>query len=97
MRSGETRGLTNALESLDIAMTTGCAQQGATGATSRRIENVQTNASKTSLQLTTQLSSIQDVDVADMTIQFSSVDLAYRAALQTTISIRQTSLLDFLR
>ncbi len=46
---------------------------------------------------TTSLSGIQDADVAEMAIQISSANIAYQAALQTTASIRQTSLLDYLR
>jgi flagellar hook-associated protein 3 FlgL len=63
----------------------------------QRIETTQSIASKTSLQLTTDLSGLQDVDVADMAIQVSSANLTYQAALQTTANIRQTSLLDYLR
>jgi flagellin-like hook-associated protein FlgL len=48
------------------------------------------------LNLTTSLSGIQDADVANLAIQISSTNMAYQAALQTTASIRQTSLLNYL-
>jgi flagellar hook-associated protein 3 FlgL len=85
------------LGTLDTAMNTLSAQQGQAGAMYQRIQTMQTNASGDSLQLTSQLSSVQDVDIADMAIQVSSANLAYQASLQTTANIRQTSLLDYLK
>ena len=85
------------LASLDTAMKTISSSQALSGANYDRIQAVQTTTSATALQLTTQLSGLQDVDVADMAIQISSANVAYQAALQTTASIRQTSLLDFLK
>ena len=90
-------GLSTDLSNLDAAMTGLSAQQGQSGAIYQRIQTVQTDASNSSLQLTTALSGLQDVDVADMAIQVSSANLTYQASLQTTANIRQTSLLDFLK
>lgn len=89
-------GLQGDLSQIDTAMSTLSAQQGTAGATYQRINTVQNNIQTTSLQVTTELSSLQDADVATMAIQISSANLAYQAALQTTASIRQTSLLDYL-
>jgi flagellar hook-associated protein 3 FlgL len=90
-------GLSGDLTNLDAAMTTLSSQQALAGASYNRIQSVQTVASATSLQVTTQLSNIQDVDMADMAIQVSSANVSYQAALQVTANIRQTSLLDFLK
>jgi flagellar hook-associated protein 3 FlgL len=90
-------GLTSDLANVDTAMSTLSAQQGMAGATYQRINTVQTSITNSSLQITTSLSSIQDADVGDMAIQISSANVAYQAALQTTASIRQTSLLDYLK
>ncbi len=89
--------LSGDLGNLDSAMSNMSAQQAVAGATYNRIQSVQTVASGTQLQVTSQLSSIQDADLADMAIQVSSANVAYQAALQTTANIRQTSLLDFLK
>lgn len=89
--------LSGDLSNLDAAMNTVSTQQAQAGATYQRIQTMQTNASNASLQTTTQLSSIQDVDVANMAIQISSANMTYQAALQTTASIKQTSLLDYLK
>jgi flagellar hook-associated protein 3 FlgL len=85
------------LTDLNAAMNTVSTQQAVSGASYNRIQAVQTTATKTSLQLTTQLSSLQDLDIADMAIQVSAANIAYQASLQTTANINQTSLLDFLR
>jgi flagellar hook-associated protein 3 FlgL len=85
------------LSSLDAAMSTVSTQQSFAGANYDRIETVQKTSSATALQLTTQLSGLQDVDIADMAVQVSSANIAYQAALQTTANIHQTSLLDFLK
>ncbi len=90
-------GLTADLGNLTSAMTNLSAQQGQAGSVYDQIQNVQTVASSSSLQLTTRLSGLQDVDVAQMAIQISSANLAYQASLQTTANIRQTSLLDYLK
>jgi flagellar hook-associated protein 3 FlgL len=85
------------LTNLDSAMNTVSVQQAFAGANYTRIQTVQNTQSATVLQLTTQLSNLQDVDVADMAVQISSANIAYQAALQTTANIRQTSLLDYLK
>jgi flagellar hook-associated protein 3 FlgL len=85
------------LSSLDAAMSTVSTQQAFAGANYDRIETVQKTSSATALQLTTQLSGLQDIDIADMAVQVSSANIAYQAALQTTANIHQTSLLDFLK
>jgi flagellar hook-associated protein 3 FlgL len=92
-----TAGLSGDLSSLDTALHRVSSQQAVAGATYNRIETVQSIASDTTLQLKTQLSDIQDVDVAELAVQVSSANVAYQASLQTTASIKQTSLLDFLR
>jgi flagellar hook-associated protein 3 FlgL len=51
----------------------------------------------TGTALTTQLSGIEDIDLADMAIKVTTANTTYQAALQTTASIRQLSLLDFLK
>jgi flagellar hook-associated protein 3 FlgL len=47
--------------------------------------------------MTTQLSGIEDIDPAETAIKLATANTTYQAALQTTASIGQVSLLDFLR
>ncbi|MGX7681042.1 flagellar hook-associated protein FlgL [Jatrophihabitans sp. DSM 45814] len=90
-------GLTADLSSLDATTTQMSAQQGLAGAIYDRVQTSQaTNASNT-LQLTSQLSDVQDIDLADMAIKVSAADASYQAALATTAKVRQMSLLDFLQ
>jgi flagellar hook-associated protein 3 FlgL len=58
----------------------------------QRAQTAQTSATSS----TTQLSSTEDVDPAQVAIQLTTANTAYQAALQTSASIRQLSLLDFL-
>lgn len=89
--------LSTDLQSLDTAMARVSSQQGAAGAIYQRVQNAQTVTSSNVIQLQSQLSDVQDIDLADMAIKVSSADAAYQAALATTAKVRQTSLLDFLR
>ena len=47
--------------------------------------------------MTSQLPGIENVDHTDRALKLATVNTAYRAALRTTASIGQVSLLDFLR
>jgi flagellar hook-associated protein 3 FlgL len=49
------------------------------------------------VQRKSQLSEVEDIDLADIAIKVSTADASYQAALATTAKVRQTSLLDFLR
>ena len=45
----------------------------------------------------TELSGVEDVELADMAMKLSTANTNYQAALQTTAKISQLSLMDFLR
>jgi flagellar hook-associated protein 3 FlgL len=89
--------LSTDLSNLDTAMKTISSQQALAGSTYARIQNLQASTGTVTTQLKSQLSDLQDIDVADLAVQVSAANVAYQAALQTTAKIRQTSLLDFLR
>ncbi len=89
--------LTSALSGLDSAISRVSSAQSIEGATYQQVQRAQTTQTATSTSLTTELSSIEDVDTAQMAIQVTTANTAYQAALQTTASIRQLSLLDFLK
>ncbi|HEX2903192.1 MAG TPA: flagellar hook-associated protein FlgL [Jatrophihabitans sp.] len=84
----------SALDSRQLAITN---DQSLAGAKYARIQSVQNNISSNTIQLKSQLSDLQDIDLADMAVQVSSANASYQAALATTAKISQTSLLDFLR
>lgn len=85
------------LANLDAAQTALSSSQSLAGAKYQRIQTVQTTAGTNSIQLQSQLSDLQDIDLANMAIQVTTADAAYQAALATMAKIQQNSLLDFLR
>jgi flagellar hook-associated protein 3 FlgL len=85
------------LSALDTALSSISDAQAVEGATYQRVQIAQSTQQSTSTALQTQLSGIQDIDLADMAIKVSTANVTYQAALQTTASIRQMSLLNFLR
>ncbi|HEY2042605.1 MAG TPA: flagellar hook-associated protein FlgL [Jatrophihabitans sp.] len=89
--------LTSSLQDLDTAMTRMSSQQALSGAVYQRVQVAQTVNATNTLQLKSQLSNLQDIDLASMAVQVSTADAAYQASLATTAKIRQTSLLDYLR
>ena len=85
------------LAALDTRQAAITGDQSLAGAKYSRIQSVQTTNSSNTIQLKSQLSDLQDIDLADMAVQVSSANASYQAALATTAKISQTSLLDFLR
>jgi flagellar hook-associated protein 3 FlgL len=89
--------LSGSLADLDSAISRISTAQAGEGATYQQVQNAQNAQTSTGTALQTQLSSIVDVDTAQMAIQVTTANTAYQAALQTTASIRQLSLLNFLQ
>jgi flagellar hook-associated protein 3 FlgL len=85
------------LDELDAALARINGAQAAEGATYQQVQQTQAAQATTATSLATQLSNLQDIDLADMAVRVSTASVTYQAALQTTASIRQVSLLDFLR
>lgn len=83
-----------ALDARQVAITS---DQSLAGAKYQRIQGVQTSSNTNTIQLKSQLSDLQDIDLADMAVQVSTANAAYQAALATTAKVSQISLLDFLR
>jgi len=85
------------LTQLDAALSRITSAQAAEGATYQQVQNTQAVQSATGTSLATQLSDLQDIDLADMAVRVSTANVTYQAALQTTANVRQISLLNFLR
>lgn len=94
---GGAGSLSDQLGGLDGALNRLSGARAAEGAAYQRVQAAQTSQSADTVALQSQLSTIQDIDLPALTVQVSTANLTYQAALQTTASIRQTSLLDFLR
>lgn len=67
------------------------------GARFRRVDGMKTQNSADDLTMKTNLSSIEDADIAKVMMQLQSQQLAYQAALAATAKAIQPSLTDFLR
>jgi flagellar hook-associated protein 3 FlgL len=90
-------GLGADLTQLDARQVAITGDRSLAGAKYQRIQTVQTAASTNTLQLTSQLSDLQDIDLAETVVQVTSANTAYQAALATTAKVGQISLMDFLR
>lgn len=89
--------LSEDLRRLDTAMSSIRNAQASVGARSNRVESMQQTANDRHLELQTQLTEVEDIDlprtITDMTLQ----QTAYQAALGATAKVIQPSLMDFLR
>lgn len=95
LRSGTLTG--SRLTDLDGAIRQASTAQATEGAAYQRVEVAQAAQANTSVTLKSQLSDIQDIDLAEVAVQVTTANTNYQAALQTTASIRQLSLLNFLK
>ncbi len=89
--------LSGSQTALNSALSRISAAQSTEGAAYARVQQAKTTQTTQDTAMTTQLTGIENVDLADMAIQVSTANTTYQAALQTTASVRQMSLLDFLK
>ncbi|HRK48069.1 MAG TPA: flagellin, partial [Nocardioides sp.] len=85
------------LDALSDRATTVSTMHATVGATYKRIETAQSGLVDRKLNLTTSLSNIEDIDLAEASIEVSMRQVAYQAALAATAKTLQPSLMDFLR
>ncbi|MGN6250660.1 MAG: flagellar hook-associated protein FlgL [Marmoricola sp.] len=97
LRSGDTAGITTALGDITSSQEQLQAAVSDVGARESRVDRAVDTANDAVLALTTQLSSVQDVDIAKATVDMQTQQVAYQAALAVTAKVVQPSLLDFLR
>jgi flagellar hook-associated protein 3 FlgL len=85
------------LAQIDSAISTVSSAQSQEAASYKQVQEAQTTQTANGTALQTQISGIENADMATVAIQLSSANISYQAALQTTASIRQMSLLNFLQ
>jgi flagellar hook-associated protein 3 FlgL len=88
--------LSDTLSSLQTAVGNISSAQATEGAVYSQVQMMQTVQATAKTSLASQLSNIQDIDLAETAVQVSTAQVTYQAALQTTANIRQMSLLNFL-
>ncbi len=85
------------LSSIDDAINRLSVAQTSEGSTYQQIQTLATVRTASTTAATSQLSSIQQTDIAQVAVQTQSANLAYQAALQTTAMTGHLSLLNFLQ
>jgi len=89
--------LSTLLGRLDTAMGRVLEGLADVGARTNRIDHAMEIAQSNKYELTEQLSKVEDVDLPAVMIQMSLQETAYKAALQVTSKVLNTSLMDFIR
>ena len=97
LSSGNTAALASNLTSIDAHSSTIVTKLADVGARYNRIDQVRQNSDSKQLDLKSNLSGIEDVDLPKTLMNISLQQAAYQAALKSTASIVQPSLVDFLR
>lgn len=85
------------LAELDGAINGLTSQRAASGSALQRVQAAQTTGATDKITIKTNLSEIQDIDLAEVAIAMNTAQVVYQASLQTTANIRQLSLLNFLK
>ena len=88
---------TTDLQNLDANLQTLQGMQASVGATQDRLQLASGRIQDLQLSTTTTLSNTEDADFAQTSIDFSTAQAAYNAALQSSAKIIQDSLLNFLQ
>lgn len=90
-------GLGADLTALDASINTMLVAVAGVGARSARVDTAATLNSSAKLNLTTQLSGVENVDLAKTVTELQMQQVTYQAALSVTAKTLQQSLVDFLR
>lgn len=89
--------MTDPLGKLDDAINQLTSQRAQSGAALARVTAAQATQATDKVSLKTNLSEIQDIDLAEVAIAMNTAQVVYQASLQTTANIRQLSLLNYLK
>lgn len=87
----------DAISKIDAALGSVTAARAQSGAALARVEAAQATGATDKIAIKTNLSQIQDIDLAEVAIAMNTAQVVYQASLQTTANIRQLSLLNYLR
>lgn len=97
LRAGDATALGASISTLGSDLTRLSAAMADEGARFNRIETASDLAAQSQLQLKGSLSDVEEVDLAEVTIDLKTQETAYQAALAAAGRTIQPSLLDFLR
>lgn len=85
------------IPALQDAMRALTSARGETGARMKTIDGFEQQNLRRIDELSAQISDVQDVDLAEAIQRFKQAELAYQAALQSTVAAQNLSLMDFLK
>lgn len=86
-----------ALADIDTSLNELSSARSASGSALARVQSAQATGATNQISIRTNLSQIQDIDLAEVAIAMNTAQVVYQASLQTTANIRQLSLLNFLK
>jgi len=93
----DTAGIETAISDVDASLQTTLGALGVIGARTNQIETAIARNADDMITLTQQLSTLEDVDIAEAVMELQLQQTAYEAALAAFARSSQTSLIDFLR
>lgn len=97
LRAGDQAGISAGINVLNARIETVTAARTAAGTRFQRLEQADLAAADARISLENQLSTIENADLAETTVDLKLQEVAYQAALAATSRVMQPSLLDFLR
>jgi flagellar hook-associated protein 3 FlgL len=97
LRAGDSDGLESSIATIASDLQKLSGASAGEGARYNRITKASDLATATQLQLKSSLSDVEDVDLAEATLNLATQQTAYQAALAAASKTLQPSLLDFLR
>ncbi len=97
LKNNDSTGINDALGNIDKNIDNVIALRADLGARTNRMTALREQLDTTSINLQTNLSSIQDVDIARTITEFTNSQNVYKAALSVGAKIIQPSLVDFMR
>ncbi|HEY4332199.1 MAG TPA: flagellin [Ilumatobacteraceae bacterium] len=96
LTADDTAGIQSALDTVNSLRNTLAGGQAIIGAVSNRVDTATSRNSASKLALTSELSNVQDVDIAQAITSQTQLSTAYQAALAVTAKADQRNLLDWL-
>lgn len=84
------------LASVDAAVLAVTSALASAGVTQERLRLAQAGRISSDIAVACELADIEDVDLAEVSVEVATADASYRSALRTAAQCRQRSLLDFL-
>lgn len=97
LKNGDTEEIDDNIERMDTMMNNLLSKRAQVGAKTNRLELTKNRLESEELNFTELLSNNEDVDMAEVIIDFKTAESVYRASLSAGTKIIQPSLVDFLR